>query len=80
MLQAAVMGEKYHCYLNEDTPLSMMYMEDAVSATIQLMEADPDKLTIRTSYNIQAMHFTPKEIEAEIIKKVPDFKMAYQVD
>ena len=80
MLQAAVMGEKYHCYLNEDTPLSMMYMEDAISATIQLMEADPDKLTIRTSYNIQAMHFTPKEIEAEIIKKVPDFKMAYQVD
>jgi hypothetical protein len=52
-------------------------MEDAVNATIQLMEANPDKLTIRTSYNIQAMHFTPKEIEAAIKKRVPEFSMDY---
>ena len=62
MIQAAVMGEQYSCYLEDNTYLSMMYMEDAINATIKLMNADPKKLTIRTSYNIQAMKFTPAEL------------------
>jgi len=59
LLQAAVMKERYTCYLTQDTPLSMMYMDDAVDATIRLMDADPKNLSIRTSYNIRAMEFTP---------------------
>jgi nucleoside-diphosphate-sugar epimerase len=51
----------------------MMYMDDAVEATIKLMEADPSKLTIRTSYNIHAMDFTPLQIANEVKKHHPDF-------
>lgn len=72
LLQAAVMKEKYTCYLNEDTYMSMMYMDDAVEATIKLMEADPSKLSIRTSYNIQSMEFTPAQMAQEVRKHYPD--------
>ena len=51
----------------------MMYMPDAIRATIELMEAPADKISIRTSYNISAMSFSPKEIAAEIKKHIPDF-------
>jgi len=66
------MKEKYTCYLNEDTYMSMMYMDDAVEATIKLMEADPSKLSIRTSYNIQSMEFTPAQMAQEVRKHYPD--------
>ncbi|MCH5684768.1 hypothetical protein LWM68_11165 [Niabella sp. W65] len=58
----------------------MMYMPDAIRATIELMEAPSDKISIRTSYNVSALSFSPKEIGAEIQKHIPDFTMSYQPD
>jgi len=57
-----------------------MYMPDAIRATIELMEAPADKISIRTSYNISGMSFSPKEIGEEIKKHVPEFKMSYKSD
>jgi nucleoside-diphosphate-sugar epimerase len=78
MMQAAVMGEKYTCYLDPDTPLSMVYTEDAVNATVKLMEARPENLSIRTSYNIHAMNFTPLELVEEIRKYYPKLEVDYK--
>ena len=58
----------------------MMYMPDAIRATIELMEADASKISIRTSYNISGMSFSPKEIAAEIKKQIPDFSISYKPD
>ena len=58
----------------------MMYMPDAIRATIELMEADASKISIRTSYNISGMSFSPKEIAAEIKKHIPQFSISYQPD
>ena len=71
----ALEEKKYECFLEEDTYLPMMYMPDAISATIELMEAPAEKINIRTSYNISAMSFSPKEIAAEIKKHIPDFTL-----
>ena len=76
----AIEENKYTCYLNEDTYLPMMYMPDAIRATIELMQADPAHLTVRTSYNVSAMSFSPKEIAKEIEKHIPGFKMIYKPD
>ena len=73
-------GEKYTCFLKEDTPLPMMYMEDALRATIDLMEAPAEKVRIRSSYNISGVSFTPKQIYEEIKKSVPDFEIEYAPD
>ena len=70
----------YTSFLSEGTYLPMMYMPDAIRATIELMEADASKLTIRSSYNIGAMSFSPKEIAAEIKKHLPDFTIDYKPD
>ena len=72
----AIEENKYECFLQEDTYLPMMYMPDAIRATIELMEAPADKISIRTSYNISAMSFSPKEIAAEIAKHIPGFTIA----
>lgn len=77
---AAKRGEEYTCFLNEDTRLPMMYMDDAIRATTELMEADENDIKIRTSYNLAAMSFTPAEIVAEIQKHIPDFKVKYEPD
>ena len=66
--------------MTEDTYLPMMYMPDAIRATIELMEAPADKISIRTSYNISGMSFSPKEIGLEIKKHIPDFKMSHKPD
>ncbi|MGN6530839.1 MAG: NAD-dependent epimerase, partial [Ginsengibacter sp.] len=66
--------------LKEDTYLPMMYMPDAIRATIELMETPVDKISIRTSYNIHGMSFSPKEIAAEIKKHIPGFTISYQPD
>ncbi len=58
----------------------MMYMPDAIRATIELMEADASRITIRTSYNISGMSFSPREIAEEIKKHIPDFKIIYKPD
>lgn len=71
---------KYECFLQEDTYLPMMYMPDAIKATIELMEAPAEKIKIRTSYNISGMSFSPKEIAAEVKKHLPDFTISYKPD
>ena len=72
--------KKYECFLKEDTYLPMMYMPDAIKATIELMEAPEEKIKIRTSYNISAMSFSPNEIAAEIKNHIPGFSITYQPD
>ncbi|GAB2823056.1 Rossmann-fold NAD(P)-binding domain-containing protein [Ferruginibacter profundus] len=76
----ALEEKKYECFLNEDTYLPMMYMPDAIRATIELMEAPAEKITVRTSYNLSGMSFSPKEIAAEIKKHIPAFEMSYKAD
>ena len=76
----ALEEKKYTCFLNEDTYLPMMYMPDAIRATIELMEAPVEKISIRTSYNLSGMSFSPKDIAAEIKKHVPEFKIEYKPD
>lgn len=67
----------YQSFLSENTALPMMYMNDAVRATIQLMDAPLEKLRIRSSYNLAGISFTPKEIAEEITKILPNFEMSY---
>ncbi len=76
----ALEEKKYNCFLQEDTYLPMMYMPDAIKATIELMEAPADKIKVRTSYNISGMSFSPKEIAVEIKKHIPEFEITYQPD
>lgn len=76
----ALSDKKYECFLKEDTALPMMYMDDAIKATIDLMEAPTEKIKIRSSYNIASMSFTPKEIAAEIQLLIPEFTMTYKPD
>lgn len=70
----------YTSFLTENTYLPMMYMPDAIRATIELMEAPADRIGIRTSYNLAAMSFSPKEIGAEIQKHLPHFQLSYAPD
>ncbi|VVC02561.1 L-arabinose 1-dehydrogenase (NAD(P)(+)) [Candidatus Bilamarchaeum dharawalense] len=76
----ALKEKKYTSFLKAGTYLPMMYMDDAVRATIELMEADPSKISIRTSYNITAISFAPEEIAAEIKKHIPEFSISYKDD
>lgn len=76
----ALRYNSYTCYLNQNTGLPMMYMEDAVRATLELMEAPAENITIRTSYNISATQFTPNELTAEIKKHLPLFSISYRPD
>src|SRR5580765_361087 len=76
----ALEHKKYKCFLKEDTYLPMMYMPDAIRATIELMEAPADKISIRTSYNVSGISFSPEEIGAEIKNHIPAFKMSYAPD
>lgn len=76
----ALENKKYNCFLKEDTYLPMMYMPDAIRATIELMESDASKISVRTSYNLSGMSFSPKEIAAEIKKHIPQFVINYKPD
>ncbi|HKK87941.1 MAG TPA: NAD-dependent epimerase/dehydratase family protein [Saprospiraceae bacterium] len=76
----AIQHGEYNCFLQADARLPMIYMEDAIRATIELMQADPDQLTIHTSYNLQGMSFTPEELASEIKNDLPHFQMTYQPD
>ncbi len=80
IFQEAIEEKKYECFLKEDTYLPMMYMPDAIRGTIELMEAPADKISVRTSYNLSGMSFSPKEIAAEIKKHIPDFSIIYKPD
>jgi nucleoside-diphosphate-sugar epimerase len=76
----ALKDKKYECFLAENTYLPMMYMPDAIRATMELMEAPADKLSTRLAYNISAMSFSPKEIGASIQKHIPEFTISYNLD
>ena len=76
----AIRNKKYECFLKEDTALPMMFMDDAIKATIGLMESDASHLSLRSSYNIAGISFTPKTIAEEIKKHIPDFKITYKSD
>ncbi len=76
----ALTENQYESFLKPDTYLPMMYMPDAIRATIELMEAPADKIRVRTSYNLSAMSFSPAEIAAEIGKHRPGFNITYKPD
>jgi nucleoside-diphosphate-sugar epimerase len=76
----ALEEKKYECFLEENTYLPMMYIPDAIRATIELMEAPVNKISIRTSYNLSGMSFSPKEIAAAIKKHIPGFSISYKPD
>jgi nucleoside-diphosphate-sugar epimerase len=76
----ALSTQKYECFLSEETTLPMMYMGDAIKATIGIMNAEKKSIKIRSSYNISGMSFSPKEIAQEIQKSIPNFKISYSPD
>ncbi len=76
----AIKKKKYECFLKEDATLPMMFMPDAIEGTINLMEAESSKLSIRSSYNLAAISFNPKEIAEEIKKRIPEFGITYKPD
>ena len=76
----AIQHEKYESFLSENTGLPMMYMPDAIRATIELMESPADQVKIRSSYNLAGVSFTPKQIAEEVKKHIPDFQMTYISD
>jgi len=72
--------KSYSCFLAENTTLPMMYMPDAIRATIELMEAPAEKIQVRSSYNIASLSFSPKELTESIKKFIPDFSIKYAPD
>ena len=70
----------YQCFLSENTELPMMYMPDAIRATVELMGTAPENVKVRSSYNISAISFSPKEIVAAIQKHIPKFSVSYNPD
>ncbi|MCX6774968.1 MAG: NAD-dependent epimerase, partial [DPANN group archaeon] len=76
----AIQQGAYTCFLGKSSTLPMMYMPDAMKATIDLMEANKDKIKVRTSYNLAAISFSPEELYLEIKKSIPNFKIKYVPD
>lgn len=76
----AALGQDFVCPLKESTYMDMMYMDDALDCTIRLMEAEGSKLKHRNAFNVSAMSFSPKEIYAEIQRRIPNFKMSYEIN
>lgn len=76
----ALEDKKFTCFLSENTGLPMMYMDDAIKATISIMQAPAEKIKIRSSYNLSAVSFTPKEIAESIKKHIPEFTIDYAPD
>lgn len=76
----AIREKKYECFLSADTYLPMMYMADAVKATLDLMESPASRVKVRSSYNISAMSFCPAQIAATIKNHIPEFTISYKPD
>jgi nucleoside-diphosphate-sugar epimerase len=76
----AIKHRRYTCYLRNDTSMDMMYMPDALRAVMELMEADPARLTHRNAFNLTAMAFTPAELATAIQRHIPEFKIEYSID
>lgn len=80
IFHAALRNEPYECFLAADTTLPMIYMPDAIRATIELMEAPADKVAVRSSYNVAGVSFNPRELAAAIKRAVPGFEISYRPD
>lgn len=80
IFHAALRGETYECFLGPETRLPMIYMPDAIRATIELMDAPAEKVVIRSSYNVAGVSFNPRELAAAIRTALPAFEIAYQPD
>jgi nucleoside-diphosphate-sugar epimerase len=80
IFHSALRGETYECFLGPETTLPMIYMPDAIRATIELMEAPAEQVAIRSSYNVAGVSFNPRELAAAIQKARPDFAIAYAPD
>ncbi len=76
----ALSEKKYECFLKEGTRMPMMYMDDAINATINIMKAPAEQIKIHSSYNLAAMSFAPEEVAAEIKKHIPEFEITYAPD
>lgn len=76
----AITDKSYECFLSQDTELPMMFMEDAINATVDIMRVPQEHIKIRSSYNLAAMSFTPKDIAASITSYIPKFKITYRPD
>lgn len=76
----ALGNKTYRCFLKDDTYLPMMYMPDAIRATIELMEAPAEKISVRTSYNLSAMSFSPNEMKDSIQQHIPEFTLRCEPD
>jgi len=76
----AKLDELFRCFLGPKTTLPMMYMEDAIRATLELMDAPPENISIRTSYNVAGLSFAPEELAEEIKRQAPGFKIRYEPD
>jgi nucleoside-diphosphate-sugar epimerase len=76
----AIEDGKYTSFIKEDTAMPMLYMDDAINATLQLMDAPAEQLSVRTSYNLGGMSFTPAELAAEIKNEMPTFEISYEPD
>ncbi|MCC5930184.1 MAG: NAD-dependent epimerase/dehydratase family protein [Cyclobacteriaceae bacterium] len=76
----ALEEERFNCFLAPETKLPMMYMPDAIRATLELMQAEESKIRVRSSYNVSGMSFSPAEVAASIQKHIPDFSISYQPD
>ncbi len=76
----ALLNEEFECYLKANTRLPMIYLDDAIRAIIELMDAPSQNITIRSSYNVSGVTFSPADIYEEIVKHIPDFKMTYKPD
>jgi len=80
IFHAALKGESFSCFLSADSYLPMIYMPDAIQATLQLMTVPKDQIKIRTSYNLGSLSFSPKEIYQAILNHKPNFQIAYEPD
>jgi len=80
IFHAALKGETYECFLGPETTLPMIYMPDAIRATVELMDAPAEQVKIRSSYNVAGVSFNPRELAAAIQASVPEFEIAYQPD
>jgi nucleoside-diphosphate-sugar epimerase len=76
----AIEEKKYTSFIAENTAMPMLYMDDAIEATLKLMEAPSESITVRTSYNLGGMSFTPKELAETIKKEIPEFEITYEPD
>ena len=76
----ALQKGKYTSFLSKNTKLPMLYIDDAIDATIKIMDASPETIKIRSSYNLAGMSFTPEEVSIEIKKSIPEFNISYQPD